>query len=173
PGVRAAPCQEGVGPLPRSKTHRVAPVAGQPWVVGMADSTRMPTRTRLLTSWPLLRMYAARQVQLRYRQSMLGLAWTVVQPVAIMAIYGFIFSVFLDVDGGGLPYLSVAWTGLTVWMFVQASIQMGTVSLQNDAWLLGRVWFPREVIPLAPVMAGLIDLAVAAAILVVIVIVQG
>jgi lipopolysaccharide transport system permease protein len=45
--------------------------------------------------------------------------------------------------------------------------------LQNDAWLLGRVWFPREIIPLAPVVAGLIDLAVAGAILVVIVIAQG
>ena len=66
----------------------------------------------------------ARQVQLRYRQSVLGLAWTVVQPVAIMAIYGFIFTRILDVSGEGIPYLSMAWSGLTVWMYVQATVQV-------------------------------------------------
>lgn len=175
PGVWESTSTEAFGPLPKvkSKLRGVTLAADSPWVVRTADSTQMPAKTRFLTSWPLLRMYSLRQVQLRYRQSMLGLSWTLLQPVAIMAIYGFIFQVFLEVDGGGLPYLSVAWAGLTIWMFVQAAIQMGTVSLQNDSWLLGRVWFPREIIPLAPVLAGLIDLGAAAAILVVIVMVQG
>lgn len=143
------------------------------WVVRTADSDQMSTRTRLVTSWPLLKMYAMRQVRLRYSQSVLGFSWTFVQPIAIMAIYGFVFTQFLEVDGGGQPYLAVAWTGLTVWMYVQATVQQGTVALRNDAWLLGRVWFPREIIPLAPVLGGLIDLAVAAGILVAIVLVQG
>ncbi len=173
PGVWEASSTEGFGPMPKARLNRVSAASDNPWVIRTAESTIMPTKDRLRTSWPLLRMYSARQVQLRYRQSMLGLSWTVVQPVAIMSIYGFIFSAFLDVNGGGLPYLSMAWTGLTIWMFVQAALQMGTVSLQNDAWLLGRVWFPREIIPLAPVVAGLIDLAAAGAILMVIVIVQG
>lgn len=172
-GVWEASSREGFGPLERTRRARVTPPSEHPWVVRTADTTIMPAKHRLRSSLPLLRMYSARQVQLRYRQSILGLAWTVVQPVAIMAIYGFIFSAFLEVDGGGLPYLSMAWTGLTIWMFVQAALQMGTVSLQNDSWLLGRVWFPREIIPLAPVVAGLIDLLAAAAILIVIVIVQG
>lgn len=173
PGVWEASSTEGFGPLPDLRRKKITPASEHSWVVRSADSTVMPAKERLRTSLPLLRMYSARQIQLRYRQSVLGLAWTVVQPVAIMAIYGFIFSAFLAVDGGGLPYLSVAWTGLTIWMFVQAALQMGTVSLQNDSWLLGRVWFPREIIPLAPVVAGLIDLLVAGAILIAIVIVQG
>jgi lipopolysaccharide transport system permease protein len=172
-GVWEATSTEGFGPLPKVKRKKITPASEHPWVVRTADATVMPTRERLRTALPLLRMYSLRQIQLRYRQSLLGLAWTVVQPVAIMAIYGFIFSAFLDVNGGGLPYLSMAWTGLTVWMFVQAALQMGTVSLQNDSWLLGRVWFPREIIPLAPVVAGLIDLLVAAVILLAIVVVQG
>lgn len=143
------------------------------WVVRTADGVRMDTATRLTTSWPLLRMYAVRQIQLRYRQSLLGLAWTLVQPVAIMAIYGFIFTRVLDVDGGDDPYLVMAWSGLTVWMYVQATIQMGCVSLLNDAYMIGKVWFPREIIPLAPVVGGLIDLGMAALILVPILIVQG
>ncbi len=173
PGVWATDTGEDFGPRQSIRKRNLAPLEGQPWVVRTADSTQMPAKDRMRSSWPLLRMYSMRQIQLRYRQSILGLAWTVVQPVAIMAIYGTIFIAFFDVDGGGLPYLSVAWAGLTVWMYVQAAVQMGTVSLQNDAWLLARVWFPREIIPLAPVIAGLVDLAVAGAILFGIVLVQG
>lgn len=143
------------------------------WVVRTADGDEMATSTRLATSWPLLRMYAVRQFHLRYRQSSLGLAWTLVQPIVLVGIYGFVFYEVLGVDTGDLPYLSVVWIGITVWMYVQAGVQQGTVSLLNDAWLLGRVWFPREIIPLAPVVSGLIDLAVAGGILVVIVFVQG
>lgn len=166
PGVWEAESREGFGPLPTARKRRVTPASEHPWVVRTADQTVMAAKARLRTAWPLLRMYSARQVQLRYRQSVLGLAWTVVQPVAIMVIYGTIFAIILEVDGGGLPYVAVVWAGLTVWMFVQAALQMGTVSLQSDAWLLSRVWFPREVIPLAPVVAALIDLGVAAVILV-------
>ena len=147
--------------------------ASHRWVVRTADGDQMDTTTRLTTSWPLLRMYSARQVQLRYRQSLLGLSWTFLQPVAIMAIYGFIFTRILDVSGEGIPYLSMAWSGLTVWMYVQATIQMGCVSLLNDAYMIGKVWFPREIIPLAPVLGGLVDLGMAAAVLVPILLVQG
>lgn len=143
------------------------------WVIRTAEADQIPTTTRLITSYPLLMMYARRQVQLRYRQSVLGLSWTLVQPVAIMAIYGFIFTQFLQVNGGGDPYLSMAWSGLTIWMYVQATLQVGVVALLNDAYMLGRVWFPREIIPLAPVVAGFVDLAAAGAVLVVLVIVQG
>ena len=142
-------------------------------MIRTADTDQIPTATRLATLWPLLIMYSRRQVQLRYRQSALGLSWTLLQPLAIMAIYGFIFTQFLDVDGGGDPYLSMAWSGLTVWMYVQASVQAGTVSLLNDSYMLGRVWFPREIIPLAPVVAGFVDLAMAGLVLVVVVLAQG
>ena len=150
---------------------RTAP-SGKDWVVRTADRDHIAQRTRLATAWPLLLMYARRQFQLRYRQSVLGLSWTLIQPLAILAIYGFIFTRFLNVDGGGDPYLAMAWTGLTMWMYVQATVQTGTVSMMNDAYMLSRVWFPREIIPLAPVLAGLVDLAMAAAILVLVVLVQ-
>lgn len=145
------------------------------WVVRTPEGDQMAAATRLATSWPLLRMYAVRQFRLRYRQSALGLGWTVVQPVALVAIYGFIFSNVLGVtteerDG---PFLSVIWIGVSVMMYLQAAIQSGAVSLVNDAWLLARVWFPREIIPLAPVVSGLVDLAVTGVIAAFIVAIQG
>lgn len=143
------------------------------WVVRTASGDQMRAATRISTSWPLLRMYAVRQVNLRYRQSALGLSWTLVQPIAIMAIYGFIFTRFFQVGGAEFPYLAMAWTGLTIWGFVQVTIQMGALSLLNDAYMLSRVWFPREIIPLAPVLGGLVDLGAAALILVPLVMIQG
>lgn len=166
PSPLAATVRSNGGPVDHTATSH-------DWVVRTPDGDQMRAATRISTSWPLLRMYAVRQIQLRYRQSALGLSWTLVQPMAIMAIYGFIFTQFFELTGGEFPYLSMAWTGLTVWAYVQVTLQTGTVSLLNDAYMLSRVWFPREIIPLAPVVAGLVDLAAAAAILVPIVIFQG
>jgi lipopolysaccharide transport system permease protein len=147
--------------------------ASHRWIVRTPESDQLAASTRWATSWPLLKMWSVRQVQLRYRQSVLGLSWTIVQPVAIMAIYGFILTAFLDVSGDGLPYLSMAWAGLTVWQYVGGAVQQGTVSLRNDSWIVSKVWFPREIVPLAPVLASLIDLAAAAIILFALAIVQG
>lgn len=158
---------------PRQRSDHSA--AGHKWVIRTPDGDEMAASSRLASSWPLLRMYATRQFNLRYRQSSVGLAWTVVQPVALVAIYGFIFYNVLGIvtDERDGPFLSNIWIGITVMMYLQAAIQAATVSLVNDAWLLARVWFPREIIPLAPVVAGLVDLAVTGGILIVIVAVQG
>jgi lipopolysaccharide transport system permease protein len=161
------------GPIaPASAADRHSAVTHK-WVIRTSEADQIPTVTRWSTSWPLLVMYSKRQVQLRYRQSALGLAWTLIQPIAIMAIYGFVFTQFLDVSSDGDPYLSMAWSGLTVWMFVQATLQSGVMSLLNDSYMLGKIWFPREIIPLSPVMAGLVDLGMAGIVLVVVVLAQG
>jgi lipopolysaccharide transport system permease protein len=161
------------GPVVTARAKNSHSAVTHKWVVRTSEADQIPTVTRWTTSWPLLVMYSKRQVQLRYRQSALGLAWTLIQPFAIMAIYGFVFTQFLDVSNEGDPYLSMAWSGLTVWMFVQAALQSGVVSLLNDSYMIGKIWFPREIIPLAPVMAGLVDLATAGAVLVVVVLAQG
>jgi lipopolysaccharide transport system permease protein len=153
----------------------VPPVAqtDRAWVIRTARREHISFATRWATAVPLLRIYARRRVRLRYRQSALGFTWAIAQPVAIVAIYWLVFTQFLSIDDGDLPYLSMAWSGLTVWSFTQAAVQASTTSFLEDAYLLGRVSFPREVIPLAPVAAGLVDLALATAILVVIAVAQG
>jgi lipopolysaccharide transport system permease protein len=163
---------KGLNLRPRTRKSRHS-AASHRWIVRTPDADQLAASTRWSTSWPLLKMWAVRQIQLRYRQSVLGLSWTIVQPVAVMAIYGFVMTAFLDVSGDGLPYLCMAWSGLTVWQYVMGAVQQGTVSLRNDNWILSKIWFPREIVPLAPVLAGLIDLAAAGAILLVLVVVQG
>lgn len=150
-----------------------ADLTNRAWVIRTARREHIPFATRWATAVPLLRIYARRRVRLRYRQSALGFTWAIAQPVAIVAIYWLVFTRFLAIDDGDLPYLSMAWSGLTIWTFTQAAVQASTTSFLDDSYLLGRVAFPREVIPLAPVAAGLIDLALATAILVLIAIAQG
>ena len=163
-GHRGAGGAENVSPVDRTN---------KAWVIRTDRREHIPFATRWATAVPLLRIYARRRVHLRYRQSALGFTWAVVQPVAIVAIYWLVFTQFLDIDDGDVPYLSMAWSGLTIWTFTQGAIQASTTSFLDDSYLLGRVSFPREVIPLAPVAAGLIDLALAAAILMLIAVAQG
>lgn len=114
----------------------------------------------------LLGLWSGRHLRTRFRGSVLGVAWNLVQPVAVLAIYGFVFSRFLGADGGDLPYLSAAWAGVVAWTFVQGSWQYAASSFLFDGPVVSKIWFPHHVLPLAPVVAGLVDLAVGLALLV-------
>jgi lipopolysaccharide transport system permease protein len=123
-------------------------------------------RRRVRDELPLLRLWSYRVFHSRYRQSALDVAWSVLNPVVILAIYGFVFTTAFDVDGDGLPYLSFAWAGLVVWTFFSSSIQSAAPSITFAADTISKVYFPREVIPLAEVVAGSVDLAIGLALLV-------
>ncbi len=121
--------------------------------------------TRVRTSWPLLRLLTVREYRARYRQSLLDLGWSLISPLAILAVYGLIFSQAFDVDGEGAPYLSFVWAGLVVWTLYSSGLAMGSNALLSNADLLSKVYFPREVLPLAAVGAYVLDLMIALAVL--------
>jgi len=129
--------------------------------------------SRVRSELPLLRLWALRVFRTRYRQSALDLLWSVLSPVAVLLIYGFILTAAFDVTGDGIPYLSFAWAGLVVWTFFSTTVQSASVSVTTVADTITKVYFPREVIPLAEVGAGLIDLAIGLVILVALAIAQG
>ncbi|MGN6696081.1 MAG: ABC transporter permease, partial [Aquihabitans sp.] len=79
---------------------------------------------RVRTSWPLLRLLTVREYRARYRQSLLDLGWSLVSPIAILAVYGLIFSQAFDVNGEGAPYLSFVWAGLVVWTLYSTGLGM-------------------------------------------------
>ncbi len=86
--------------------------------------------------------------------------WTVVQPVFILVLYGFVFTRILGITGEGLPYLSMAWVGVTCWQFFSQSIQGACWSFLDQAGTVSKVWFPRAVVPLSSVAASTADLAI-------------
>jgi lipopolysaccharide transport system permease protein len=128
---------------------------------------------RLRRDLGLVRILAPREFRTRYRQSVLDVAWSLISPVVICAVYGIILTRSFDVDGACSPYLSSAWTGLVLWTFFATAVGTAGWSLVSSADLLGKVYFPREAIPLSVVGATLVDLAVGLVTVVVVVLAQG
>jgi ABC-type polysaccharide/polyol phosphate export permease len=134
---------------------------------------RDPLRERVVAELPLLRLWIVRVFRTRYRQSALDVVWSVLNPVVVLAVYGLIFTAAFDVTGDGIPYLSFAWAGLVVWTFFSTALASAAPSISTVADTIAKVYFPREVVPLAEVGAGVIDLGISLAILVTIAVVQG
>lgn len=153
-------------PAPRVNTHR--------WVcTGPGRVSDDTIWQRLGGEMPLLRLWASREFSARYRQSVLDIAWSVIQPAATLAIYGVLLVTAFHVSGDTLPYLSFAWAGMCIWAFMSNAIGMAVPGLSDASGAMSKTYFPREIIPLAVVGAAVMDLVVQTAILVVIAIIQG
>ena len=126
---------------------------------GRWQNDRLGNRARRLV--PLLRVWARRELRVRYRQSTLGVLWSLVQPLAIVAIYGVVLQGLLDIGTEGAPYLSFAWAGMAPWAFTSSALSVAIPSTLTATSLIGKAYFPREVIPLAAVCASTLDLAIA------------
>ena len=109
----------------------------------------------------LLWMLALRDIRVRYKQAVLGLAWGILQPISLTAIFTVFFARFLGVPSDGVPYPLFALTGLLPWSFFASALSTGIPSLSNNAALVGKVAFPREILPLAAVVAAGADFGAA------------
>jgi lipopolysaccharide transport system permease protein len=109
----------------------------------------------------LLYFLTKRELQIRYKQSFLGFAWAIVQPVALTFIFALFFGRLAGLSSEGIPYPVYALAGLVPWIFTSGAVGGATSSLVVDANLIGRVYFPRAVIPAAKMLALVPDLVVA------------
>jgi len=107
-----------------------------------------------------------RDVKVRYKQTVLGAAWAIIQPLLTMVVFTLFFGRLAKVPSDGIPYPIFAYAGLLPWTFFSNAITASSNSLVGNASLITKVYFPRMVIPAAAVGAGLVDLAIAALILV-------
>lgn len=110
----------------------------------------------------LVRTLAERELRARYKQAILGFAWAVVTPMALMVVFTFSINRIADIDTGGAPYPLFSYLGLLPWMFFSTSVSQGGQSLIQNVPLLNKVYCPREIFPLASVSVAGIDNAVAA-----------
>jgi lipopolysaccharide transport system permease protein len=109
----------------------------------------------------LLWMWTLREIRIRYKQSFLGAAWAVLQPLALTAIFTLVFSYFVRISSDGIPYVVFAYTALLPWTLLSTSISFAVPSLVNNAQLVTKIYFPREILPLAAIGAALLDFLVA------------
>ena len=106
------------------------------------------------------------RIKVRYKQSVLGLAWAILQPLSLMLIYTVIFSVIAKVPSEGVPYAVFAYAALLPWTFFSSSLTNATQGLVSHSQLVTKVYFAREILPLTYVSAALFDFAVASTFLV-------
>src|SRR5262249_26208740 len=105
--------------------------------------------------------------KVRYKQTVLGFAWAIIQPVMMMVVFSIFFGRLAEMPSDGSPYPIFVYSGLLPWMFFANAISSSSNSLVTSANLVSKVYFPRLVIPLASIGGGLLDFAIATGILLV------
>ena len=121
--------------------------------------------TDVIAHRELLASLVRRELTLRYRYAPLGVVWALLMPLMTTAIFSVVFTRVVRLEVG-IPYPLFAYTGLLVWYFTAAAIRQSSVSLSAQASLITKVYFPRELLPLASLLTAMADFAVGALFLV-------
>jgi lipopolysaccharide transport system permease protein len=108
----------------------------------------------------LLYTLAAHRISVRYKQTSLGILWALLQPLLLMTIFTGVFSVLVKIPSDGTPYALFVYAGLLPWTFFSTSVTNAANSLVTHAQLITKVYFPREILPITYLIAGLFDFAI-------------
>ena len=121
----------------------------------------------------LLYFLVWRDIKVRYKQTVLGAAWVILQPLLTMVVFTLFFGNLAKVPSDGIPYPLFSFTGLVPWTLFAYSLTESSTSLVTNQNLITKVYFPRLIIPLASVLAGLVDFAISFSVLLVLMIYYG
>lgn len=116
---------------------------------------------------------ALRDITVRYRQTALGGAWAVLQPIGFMVVFSLIFGNVAGIASNGLPYPLFSLAALVPWTFFANAVMLGSDSLVANSALVSKIYFPRIFMPMGVIVAGFVDLAISLVILLIIVLAWG
>jgi len=100
-----------------------------------------------------------REIKVRYKQTVLGILWAIIQPFFLMVLFSFFFGRFIKMPSAGIPYSLFSYAGLLPWMLFSDGISRSTNSLISNENLIKKVYFPRLILPLSGVLSPLVDFA--------------
>jgi len=109
----------------------------------------------------LLLVWTIRNIKVRYKQSILGAGWAILQPLSLMVAFSLIFTYIVRIPTDGVPYPIFSYAGLLPWIFFATSISYSVISLVQNMNLVTKIYFPREILPISTVAASLVDFLVA------------
>jgi lipopolysaccharide transport system permease protein len=153
---------DGLEPAPRQ--------AAQPAPYSLPEQPLVVIERRRWASIDLRALWAYRELfyflvwrdlKVRYRQTLLGAGWAILQPLLTMLIFTYFFGRLVQVPSEGLPYPLFAYSGLLTWTFFSNAVVLASGSLVANTTLITRVYFPRIIIPASAVCGSLVDVAVA------------
>ncbi|HME43789.1 MAG TPA: ABC transporter permease [Syntrophorhabdales bacterium] len=102
-----------------------------------------------------------KEVKVLYKQTILGLTWAIIRPLATMVIFSIVFGRLAKIPSDGVPYPIFAFVALVPWTYFSTAVTSSSNSLVGNTNLLTKVYFPRLIIPMTPVLSGLIDFGIA------------
>lgn len=108
----------------------------------------------------LLFYFAWRDVKVRYKQSVLGIAWILIQPVAQMIIFATIFGRLIGLPSEGVPYAVFVFSGLAAWTYFSSTISKMATSLDGNMHLITKIYFPRVILPTSVMLGTLVDFGI-------------
>jgi len=146
-------------------------IPDEPLVTIQPGKSWVPVNLRELWTYrELLFFLIWRDIKVRYKQTLIGAAWALLQPLLLMLIFTFFFSRLAGVKSAGAPYPIFAYAGLLPWTFFANAVTNSGNSLIGNTNLITKVYFPRVLIPVAAVAASLVDFGIASILLVVLMI---
>jgi len=133
----------------------------------------IPPKGFVRINWPELWRYrdlflvlAWRDISVRYKQTVLGVAWAIIQPVVTMIIFTFIFNHMANIQSGdGTPYPIFLYAGQLLWQYFSGTLTNASNAMVANAGLVQKVYFPRLILPITAATTGLVDFAIASLIL--------
>jgi lipopolysaccharide transport system permease protein len=121
----------------------------------------------------LIYFFVWRDIKIRYKQTAIGAAWAVLQPLLTMLIFSLFFGRLAHIPSEGLPYPIFYYSALLPWMYFAAAMQNATNTIVENQRVITKVYFPRLALPLASVLSGLVDFAVSFVMFVVLMVYYG
>jgi len=158
-----------IPPAHRASRNSDLPVT----IIRPSAGWKFPDLKELLAHHELMSFLVQRNIKVRYRQTVLGWAWAIIQPLATMAIMTFVFGRIIGIATYQTPYWLFALTGVVLWMFINQSVSATATSLINNSQLIEKVYLPRLAIPTATIVASLVDLAISMVMLLLAILISG
>ena len=106
-----------------------------------------------------------RNIKVRYKQTLLGISWAVIQPFMTMVVFTIFFGKFAGIPSDGIPYPLFTYSALVPWTYFSVTLAATGNCLVSNANLLRKVYFPRLALPVSMVLSGLLDFAIASTVL--------
>lgn len=146
-------------------------------LAGMSAPTHHQTVIESRSGWQLLNwrelveyrdlfyFLVLRDIKVLYKQTVLGFSWAIIRPVFSMIVFSVVFGGLASVPSDGVPYPVFSYAALLPWTYFSTAMTKSTASLVGNVNMLTKVYFPRLVIPMTPVLAGLVDFGIASLVL--------
>jgi lipopolysaccharide transport system permease protein len=144
--------------------HAAAGAPGKPLPVLRIGATTGGMAFKLRELWEyreLLYFFVWRDLKVRYKQTLLGASWAIIQPFLTMVVFSLFFGRLAGIPSDGVPYPIFSFAALVPWTFFANGLTQGSNSLVGSAHLIKKVYFPRLALPIATIVAGIVDFGLA------------